>query len=315
MKTPTLATVKDACAIMSDGRYVLVFGKSFWIFRKDGSFVAKHKTIRNAYKAVFLPDNTILVDGSGDGQYHYISLDSGAILWSSIQKGRRTMSATRFAVSPDGCIIYDVCYVGFNAVQIDRIIPQEQKHDYYKTVSALRTTDAIYCDQEGNLCLLQSHVDFDDVTKISLCRQYGILSINIANDILYSEWKKRWESTDTIGRTVCGCDGRYILFENFDVLDIETQSTFTLLQDKSFRIPGRFSFDYVYDRDRKLLTVSYLGVKLNMVLDCVSKNVIAQYPRATDSVGYMGCLVHDSFWIGTPEGIVIKDFPQQASNI
>ena len=56
-------SVTDCELIFSYGDYVVFSGKNPWIFRKDGTYIAKLKQIRNAYNMVFLPGNMVLMDG------------------------------------------------------------------------------------------------------------------------------------------------------------------------------------------------------------------------------------------------------------
>ena len=77
MRKIDLNTVKDCGSIRACGDYVVAFGKSLWVFRKDGSFVSKSKTIRWPGKIYFLPPDKIFVEGGADYQYHYVNLATG----------------------------------------------------------------------------------------------------------------------------------------------------------------------------------------------------------------------------------------------
>lgn len=308
MQTISLKTVKDCDSIFSNGSDVLLGGKNLWLFRADGTFVAKHTTIRNPSKAIFLPHNTVLVDGHGDGSYHYISLIDGEILWSSIKKGRKTsISVDRFAVSSDGMIVYDVYHGTSNDLYVNRIIPQQQKHDYYIIKDGLRVTHDVYCDENDSLCVLQSHllVGCGDTPK----RQNGILSISINQDQVTYNWKRWWQSNPEAFTSACGCDGKKILCLDFSVYDLESKKKYTFLDSTELSTLPKDHFGWLYDDKRKLLTIYFVVEKQNIVIDCQNGNIIARYTREDQSVGYQGCPVGDEFWTGTRKGISRLPFP------
>ena len=71
MRKIDLNSAKDCGVIFSHGDFVILSGKNPWLFRKDGSFVAKYKQIRNAYDMIFLPGNIVVMDGLVDQSYHF----------------------------------------------------------------------------------------------------------------------------------------------------------------------------------------------------------------------------------------------------
>ena len=315
MRNVTLKTPKECDSIFTDGTSILAAGKKLWLFRVDGSFVATFKMIRDPHKVAFLPQNTALIDGGGDGSYHYISLNDGSVLWSSLKKGRRNRTSWRFAVSPDGSVVYDICYDDHGVMHVDRICPKEKQHNRYRIEDPdmLRVTHDIYCDEEGNLCAFQSHIviDPDDLypqTSPSM-RQNGILAISFEADEPKCTWKKRWKNEAKSTRTACGCDGKCILREDFSVLDLDTMKEYRLFQEDVLKTLPRDGFDWSYEEERQLLTVHYIAAKTNIVIDCKKREVVGKYSRSNGFLGFEGCLVGNEFWIGTDEGIIKYPFP------
>lgn len=313
MMSITLKTVKDCSMIYSNGESVLLFGKNLWVFRADGSFVAKHKTIRNPSKCAFLPGNKALIDGGGDGSYHYISLDSGEIIWSTLKKGRRYLESTRFAVSPDGSTVYDICYIGFQELKVDRLCPEMQLHDSYLSNDTLRVSNDIFCQADGSLCILQSHLIVDPqdpYAKINPpTRQNGILKVDFSSGVPQQCWYKRWESDGRCYNPMLGCDGSHILHADFTVKDMNTAETIDLLENENDFVPPRETFTWHFDEQRKILIATYVGENSNVLIDCKARKRIAQYTKTEIGTGYKGCLIGNEYWVGTPTGVIRKEFP------
>lgn len=313
MHNITLNTVKDCDSVFSDGENVLLGGKNLWLFRRDGTFVVKYKTIRNPHKVAFLPGNTALIDAHGDGAYHYISIDSGEILWSTLKKGRRSGRAGRFAVSPDGRTVYDVCANPSGGFHIDRFVPSEQEYDHYVLRDGLRVTRDIYCNRNGDLCILQSHILVDSEDPYSdnqiAMEQFGILVVSMEQGELNYNWLRRWQSRPGTYTSAVGCNGKYILRSDFSVLDLDTMETFRLLSESDQQTLPKDGFGWHYEARKKFLTVYYLMEKLNIVIDCRQRKVVARYPREDWSTGYQGSLVDEEFWMGTSGGVIKRPFP------
>lgn len=309
----SLESVKDAYSIFTNGDDVLVAGKNLWLFRTDGSFVTKFKTIYLPKKVAFLPNRTVIVDGHGDKAYHYISLDRGEILWSCNKKGRRMMESYRFAVSPDGTNVYDTCYIQNKSMQIDWLCPQSKIHETSGIEDCLRVTEDIFCDKNGVLCALQTHlvIDPNDIYSENSpsIRQHGILSIPYENRTPKPYWKRQWQSNGTEYKSARGCDGTHILYEDFSVLDINDQITCQLLSSEESVLLPKDGFIWTFNSVNKFLTICFISSLLNIVIDCDKKKMVAKYERCDQSIGYQGCLIGNEFWTGTASGIVKRSFP------
>lgn len=310
MHTITLNKIKDCGIICSDGKSVLVLGKYLWIFREDGSFVAHNKEVRRPSKAVFLPGNMALVDGNKDRTYYYISLETGKTVWSSSQKGKRMMCAPKFALSPNGTTVFDKFYDQNNVFHFDMINPSEHIHETYTVKDTLRTSRAFFCDENGVLNVLQSHIMTPEDPKYTEERRriYGILRLPVIGSGPDPSWVRQW--TDKPNAIARGCNGRYTLYEGLLVFDHETDRFVDLLENDDMPKPPRESaFEWHYDSERGYLTVAYIGLGLNVVIDCNERRRVAQYSRKYIDVGFMGCLVGNEFWTGTETGVVRLPFP------
>lgn len=313
MHTPFIPKVKDCTSIYSDGNTVLLCGKYLWIYRADGTFVSKHRTIRNPYKVSFMPGNTALVDGSGSKSYYYITLDTGEILWSSNKKGHRTTSSFSFAVSPDGTTAFDVCIPKYGILQVDRLQPSVSHYDTYTIRDGLRVTDSEFCISPNELYILQSHLIInpnDPYSEKSLpVRQNGLMVLRYSEKGPQHCWERYWASDGTSRIRMRGCNRTHILFEDFTVLNMDTSEAFSLVSDlEKQRLPFA-PFSWRYDPDRRLLFVYYTGLPLNLVIDCNEKKIVSNYLNGEGLDGFQGCLIDNEYWIGTGDGIVKYPFP------
>lgn len=307
MRTINLNSVKDCSAIYGCGEYVVATGRTLWIFRKDGSFVAKSKTIRYASKVTFLPPDTIFVAGGSDNQYHYVSLLTGEDIWSFPEDRKRTMMQRKFAVSPDRKTLYDMycsVYKGRDILYIEKIDLNERTVQRAEVPESLRVTYCIYTDEEGVLYALQSHYIADEKRK-----QNGILKIDWTGSEPLFSWERLWQSE--AGPDFMSTDGRYILRSDYSVLDLKTMQTFSLLENEPEWKPREGYSECVYLQERNLLICYYLFEDIgNVIVDCAARKRVAQYDAMTPlKAGYKGCLIDNEYWIGTPEGIKRKEFP------
>lgn len=308
MRKIDLSTVKDCGRIWNCGEFVVASGKSLWVFRKDGSFVSKSATIRYPGKLHFLPPDKIFVQGGTDYQYHYVDLLTGEDIWTTPLDRKGELYSRRFAASPDNRDMYDIyCHYVSNEWYALRFSLEELTVYKAKVLDALRTTTGIYTDDEGILYALQTHQLADD-GKIS---QNGILRIDWKTEKPVFSWVRMWQS-ERNRKKKWGCtDGRYILCEDYSVIDMTTMQSFNLLENESEWIPEGGCSECEYLPDRGLLLV-YDGMDDgNVVIDCKARKRVAQYAPTELGVraGFAGYLISDEYWIGTEDGIARKRFP------
>ena len=305
MRKVELGSVRDCDMIYAYEDNVILSGKNPLLFRKDGSFVTKYKTIRNAYNMVFLPGNFSLIDGGLDQSYHYISLDTGELLWSCPQKGKRDTSPRKFATTDDGNTVYYV-YSIKNIIHVDRLVPSERRCTTYSIPLSMRATYHCYCDSKGYLCMLQSFLLRKEEESKSF-RFNGILQWHPNDQIPI--WKHQWIEPVGSQNLARICNDEYVMMDNLNILSLENGEMFDLLEKQAEMPPifGGYSVQ-AYDSERHLLTIRFTYRSSNVVIDCKARKIVAHYvPFSRDHVG--GCLIDDTFWMGSDDGIVKKTFP------
>lgn len=319
-------TITKCEVVFSNGHDVLISGKLLWLFRANGEFVKRILPIRRPYKAIFLPNRTALVEGCADGAYYYLNLETGDILWVTKKTFRRSTEVSRFVLSPDGTTVYNLFYAtpkDKEFLYVERIIPQTHTHDIFPVnVSfgpangGLCLTADLFCDSEGTLCALQyrnitRYGDYEYWETPRVIYEYGILALPICENALQPYWKKYWKAERLDYKTtIRGCDGTHILYEDLTVLNLETNTVFSLISPDDRKSFSPYSFDYFYDPERYLLTI-FRYDWLNLVIDCKNRKIVGRYrtEENEDCVGYHGWLIGNEFWMGSKNGVVSYPFP------
>ena len=289
----TFENVTDCAMILQHGESMLFLAKHPWIFTKDGQFIARLKQINRSWNVLFMPNNTVFMDGLGDQSYHYVSLETGEVLWSIPQKGKRNLTPRKMVLSPCGRKVYYVYSVG-EGRYLDTIIPEDKICLKQKFEQLKGAVCSAFWTNEGKLgllcCFLETSAihlfDPDDVQK-----EHAILEIINNNNVL-----------------PVAANDTYILLSNLQVINWRDNTTFSLLPDLATKIK-RDSFSIMgYDQERQLLNIQYHQTLSTLIIDCKNKKIVSHYrPITSDLTG--GCLVGDEFWIGTDEGIQKCPFP------
>ena len=308
MKKIGLASVKDCEIIFAYDNSVILSGKNPWLFRKDGRFVAKYKPIRHAFSMLFLPGNIAFLDGWMDQSYHFISLDTGELLWSHVQKGKREFTPRKFAATADGKIVYYVHSIK-NILHVDQLVLSEKSCTTYTIPFSKGATYHCYCDERGYLCMLKSYLlPIEDEGSQSY-QFFGVLQWH-PND-QKPTWKYQWiEPTGSLNCTVHTCSDEYALLGNLKVRCLRSGEVFDLLENQTDMpsISGGYAVA-AYDEERKLLTVRFTSSSSNVIIDCKERKIVAHYMPFSYHEHVGGCLIGDEFWIGSDEGVVKRLFP------
>lgn len=304
MKTTTLSSLKDCSCIYSNGQSVLVAGRRLWLFSTNGSFIAQYPYITNPCSICLLPDNTAVVNGGGDKHYHHVSLTNGQVLWSVPKQGRRIYNDFDFAA--DDC---QMVYTGFmrcnQQLYIEQLNLVEQRYMLMPITTGMNTRPLLFVDEQNILHVLQSRM-LNEVNSCGGSKEvFSMLAFPAGVQRGSAFLKKRWQSFRP--PFVSGSNGRYVLYQDLTVLDLETEQTFNLLENDSFP-KTKCGFLSHYDKKRHYLTVSYFLSRTTIIIDCIARKRIAQYV-ALDDCGGIGTLVGDEFWIGTRNGIIRRTFP------
>ena len=331
----TLESINTCERIFSNGVDVLIRGKAFWQFRADGEFV-RRIPIRHPNRVSFLPERTIFIDGVQ--KYYYLSLVTGEALWVlEKERSNRIDESRSFVVSLDGRTVYSSFYRnerGKRVFYIEVFCLDGHQYQVLPIAEGLALTASLFVDDNGVLCALQRQyipsTQEEDVDFHSL-HLHGILAIPFQDGLPCPYWKQQWEITDSspycFGRA---CDGKYILFDDYSVLNLETRQIFFLLDEAERETIPTGGFESTYDAMRSLLTLQYVSTMMpfdrqKVIIDCRNRKIAARYlmeePQDREellrySVGYRGCLVGDSFWIGTTtDGVARLPFPNSSPPI
>lgn len=331
----TLTSIKTCESVFSNGIDVLIRGKAFWQFQADGEFVRKIP-IRHPNRIAFLPERTVFIDGVQ--KYYYLSLQTGEALWVlEKERSNRTDESWSFAVSPGGSTIYSSFYRnerGKRVFYVELFCLEGRQYRVFPIEQGLALTASLFVGDDGVLCALQRQyipsASEEDMEHHSLHR-HGILAIPFQDGLPCPYWKQQWEITDggpySFGRA---CNGKYILFDDYSVLNLETRQTCFLLDEAERETLPTDGFECAYDAAHSLLTLQYISTLMpfdrqKVIIDCGSRKIAARYlmeePQDREepirySVGYRGCLVGDSFWIGTTtDGVVRLPFPNSVPPI
>lgn len=189
MRKITPKSIKDVYIIQSNGEDVLVANKYLRLFHADGTFVTKFSDFLYSWRFAFLPNRTALVDEKRRGTYHYLSLETGQILWSTMRTCSTTEPRRPLAVSPDGTVVYDLRCTSHNGkpvLMVERICPEQQLHEQFRLEGYPKSITATFCDEEGTFCALFSHQIIDPEQEYShvptpRIRQYGFLAMPYAD--------------------------------------------------------------------------------------------------------------------------------------
>lgn len=301
MRKLTFQSVDDCEVIYQYGDTLVLAAKHPWIFRKDGTYIARLKKVNRAWQMLFLPNNIVFMDGDGDRSYHYVSLDDGQLLWSFPKKGKRDFTPRQMTRSHDGKTIYylysikEQCYVDTITLE-DRLC----------TTSRIQLNTApivhIYCDSNENLAVLL--FDRSAVFEEGFC-SYCLLKFTPDTLELIS---RQNFSHIKAGSIPVICNDQYILFSDLQVLSIQEGRSFSLIEGELRRIKKDFFTVQDYDSLRKLLNIRFLRTGSTLIIDCEKRKIAAHYVPI-DHYLSGGCLIGNEFWIGSMEGIVKRPFP------
>lgn len=301
MKKFTFQDVHDCQVIQEHGDMVIFLGKHPWIFRKDGTFIARLKGICRSWNMLLLPDNRVFFDGYGDRSYHYVSLTDGEMLWSIPKKGKRNFIPHEMAASPSKKEVYYVYSIG-EKFYIDIIVPEEKTC----TKKLLPIEDGpiycVFCSSEGSVATLREDHSADRVVGVS---GYSLDVFNISD---VQQHHQLWQGQIKLDAFPVRANDTYILFSDLSVLNMKDGTIFSLLENCPQRIrKDVFTFSG-YDPVRQLLNIHYLGSKSTLIIDCQKRKIAAHYRPISDGQNG-GWLIDEEFWIGSLEGIVKRPFP------
>lgn len=300
MENSSLESIHGNYRIIEQEGYVVFLGKYLQILRPDGGLVTCNSRLSNAFKAAFLPDHTLLVDG-GKKEYHLISLNDGTEIWN-IPQPRKEFSANRFALSPDFGLAYDYCLckgdLYFAAIDL-----RSGTMDSYPVEKELRSTVDIVCDQDGIPCLLQGH--FSQIAGVPKSEN-GILYQyqDIINKGSSYFWKAKWQFDGNRIALSFLFDADTVVTNDLWVYNTKNGSLYYLLKNEpAVKTLADSPVSCKLDSSSRYLIVMYQ--KYNLVVDIPKRKIAARYAAEYSE----GCLIGDQFWVSSKSGIVKKPFP------
>lgn len=301
MRMFSFESVTDCDTIFDCGENVIFAGKHPWIFRKDGTYIAKIKSICRAWNMLSLSNGTVFMDGHGDKSYHHISPENGEVLWSLPKKGKRNLTPRRMSLSPNGRTVYYLYSIGSDFL-VDTIIPDEQVCLTKRIPLGKGPVHSFFCNSDGNLVIMQceinaAHIDgfctytlliFDptDMTPVAQPLHFPIEAVSVPVE----------------------ANEHYALFSDLRVLDIQSGLIFSLLDDHLQKISKDLFTISGYDEMRQLLNIRYIGSGSTLIIDCNEHRIAAHYRPISEGLS-SGSLIGDEFWLGSSTGIVKLPFP------
>ena len=293
MREHTFQDVVDCETVMQYGDVMLFIAKHSWLFTKEGRFIARLKQINRAWDVLFMSNNTIFMDGLGDRSYHYVSLETGEVLWSISQKGKRNFAPRKMALSPCGRKVYYVYSIGEQRY-LDTIIPEDKICLTQRLPLMKGAVCAVFCTPDGKLGVLRS---FMQTNTIHLFDPDNVLQECFVQEVINDHSAMPVAADDT-----------HILMSDLQVIKWRENTAFSLLPEQESKISKDFFTIMDYDPVRQLLNIRYLKSSSTLIIDCKSKRIAAHYRPITSGLSG-GCVVGDEFWIGTDKGIQKRPFP------
>lgn len=293
--------VRGTYDIFANGDDVVLTGDRFRLFTPEGRETACRRDIRNACKAVFLPERRALVRRR-NGMFHLIDLRDGSELWT-VPGPKPVLYNSPVVMTPDYRCAYTYDSVE-GRLQIIRLDLEARETDSFSVHYDMGATRDILCDEEGIPCVLKTY--FEQIGNQIYC-QNGVRIQDY--DILYRGstffWKWKWQFTqkDYASRCFLGQLGK-ILTTDLHVYWPDTGEMENLLENESqWQQPAGGPMEGWIDQTGRHLCLMY--EKGNVVIDMEEKHVTAQY-RAEYA---RGCLVGNQYWICRDKQIARLPFP------
>ncbi len=293
--------VRGTYDIFANGDDVVLTGDRFRLFTPEGRETACRRDIRNACKAVFLPERRVLVR-RGNGVFHLIDLRDGSDLWTA-PGPKPELNTSPITLTPDyGCAYtYDTIKGQLWIIRLDL---ESRETDSFLVHYDVGATQDILCDEEGIPCVLKTH--FEQIGNQTYSQNgvriqdYGILH---RGSSFYWKWKWQFTQKDHASRCFLGQLGK-ILTTDLHVYWPDTGEMENLLENESqWQQPAGGPMEGWIDQTGRYLCLMY--EKGNVVIDMEEKHVTAQY-RAEYA---RGCLVGNQYWICRDKQIARLPFP------
>ena len=302
MKDNKLGRIKNVSSIYRKGNYVVLVGRSLYIFTVFGELIVHRSDIRFAWKIAFIGYEYLLIDTNRF--YFLISLKDGTDVWK-VRHNAENISLHKFAVSKNNSFAYDCYSKKFSTclVKINLSTGVLSEVDFIPT---LRATRDIICDydEDETPCLLQMHyckISDEQISENGILYQHQ--DIVRLGSTFY--WKAKWIYAETRIAHAFFCNPDTVITNDLLIHNVRTGEQFCLIENEANWTPPENSFHTcVPEMDRGYVVLIY--DTCNVVVDLSKRKVIACY--ASDYIA-RGCIIDDQYWIGTNNGVQRKPFP------
>lgn len=291
--------IKKCQRIYPHPHHWIFCGNKFQSCSKQGGPVTTYSEVKpSIYRLAHIPNNRLLVDDNRS-VLHLLDLDEGKVI-ASRKLTKKRVNISRYAVSYDGETAFCVWCWGknwylckFDLSNLDYCI-----YSYRPTLYCVR--DIVF-NAENQLLVLETQSVCTNGERIS---QNLISSVSIQGDFCNVVPVCRWDG-QCVGLY---CDGEYVLESNFSIREVNTQKTFSLLENSDILLPPKYAaLSHVYYPEYHYLQV--VNTTHNIFIDCEKRKIIARYSNDPQKLIFSGICTGDAFWIGKPDGIYAMPFP------
>lgn len=286
--------------VYSNGSYVVLPGTKLYIFKTDGSLVARRKDLLHAGRITFLSGDRMLLC-SCKQVFHMIDLRDGSDIWTAPYT-KIELNVANLAISPDEAYAYTYdTWKGSSF--ISRLDLQTHEVDIYDMFVDSGATMGILCDENGVPCMLKTlgeTIGGKPYTQSGV-RMHDFFNCSPGHT---TTWKTKW-SFEGYRSAFSFLDSTdRIVLDDFCVY-VPSTGTFTdlLEQETDWQMPRIKPIKFWLDITKNYLCI--LFDTANVVIDLQTRKVVAQY--AADFK--RGCLIGDEYWICVNNRICRKPFP------
>ena len=292
MSKRDLAQVKECFAIRHFADFVVVLGKYLYVFSVSGDMQYCQRNICYPYEVARIGADLLLVRAVKN--YYLLTIKDGSIVWS-VRKSNQPTFHKHFAVTSSGNFAYDgySAIGGFYLVELDLLAATKRE---YKIPARAHAISDIFCDANGNPCVLQHQLiepeRSDRSTNSIICLHNGDIA-----------WENTWTFSDGISAFSFFGDTDTVLTHDLKLYHVPNKIMTDLLSNETqWKAPKKWISAVNMDASGRYMTIKYQHS--NAVVDLSEHRVVAQYAAQSK-----GIVIGNSFWIGSNEGVCIEPFP------
>jgi WD40 repeat protein len=296
-----LCKTRGVWGIWKKDDYIILTGKKFCIYKKDGTCILSRPDVWLVDIVCFLPDDRVIISCSRKKSYMVFSLHDGSEL-AVIKCPKADIVTSRFALSPDGKYFYGF-YRRNGKTFITRINLSTYSLETNEIIKQLNTVADILCDADNTPCLLMVHyveVGGSQISENGIQYAYR----DPVEPGCFTYWKAKWDfQFPQISWRFFG-DTETILTGDLCVYKTKTGEKYSLAENSpDWKLPDTNPCRLWLDEAGRYLYLLYF--RANVVIDIQERKVVAQYAAEYKR----GCLIDGEYWISNEVGIEKKPFP------